>query len=64
MLLLTTFIVNLRHMLYSAFRALPAPTPGPWKWFLADPLTDEAYAPTILHYQQGREPGPGQRRAR
>jgi predicted branched-subunit amino acid permease len=52
-LLLTTFIVNIRHMLYSAsiaryFRPLrPA-----WKWFLAYLLTDEAYAVAIIHYQQ------------
>jgi predicted branched-subunit amino acid permease len=52
-LLLTTFIVNIRHMLYSAsiapyFRPLrPA-----WKWFLAYLLTDEAFAVAIIHYQQ------------
>ena len=52
-LLLTTFIVNIRHMLYSAsiapyFRPLrPA-----WKWLLAYLLTDEAYAVAIIHYQQ------------
>jgi predicted branched-subunit amino acid permease len=52
-LLLTTFIVNVRHMLYSAsiapyFRTLrPA-----WKWLLAYFLTDEAYAVAIIHYQQ------------
>jgi predicted branched-subunit amino acid permease len=52
-LLLTTFIVNIRHMLYSAsiapyFRTLrPA-----WKWLLAYLLTDEAYAIAIIHYQQ------------
>ena len=50
-LLLTTFIVNLRHLLYSAsltphVRHLAAP----WRWLLAYLLTDEAYAVTILHY--------------
>jgi 4-azaleucine resistance transporter AzlC len=50
-LLLTTFIVNLRHMLYSAsltghVRHLSTP----WRWLLAYLLTDEAYAVTILHY--------------
>lgn len=50
-LLLTTFIVNLRHLLYSAsltphVRHLSAP----WRWLLAYLLTDEAYAVTILHY--------------
>lgn len=49
----TTFVVNLRHMLYSAsiaphIRHLP----GGWKWLLAYLLTDEAYAVTITHYSQ------------
>ena len=52
-LLLTTFIVNLRHMLYSVFcGAVPAQAAARWKWLLAYLLTDEAYAPTILHYRQ------------
>jgi predicted branched-subunit amino acid permease len=52
-LLLTTFIVNLRHMLYSASLApYLHKLPGRWKWLLAYLLTDEAYAPTILHYRQ------------
>ncbi len=56
-LLLTTFIVNLRHMLYSAsltphLRHLPSR----WRWLLAYLLTDEAYAVTILHYQNKIEP--------
>jgi predicted branched-subunit amino acid permease len=52
-LLLTTFIVNIRHMLYSASMAphLRPLRPG-WKWVLAYLLTDEAYAVSILHYQQ------------
>jgi 4-azaleucine resistance transporter AzlC len=53
--ILTACIVNIRHLLYSAsvssyIRKLH---PG-WKWLLAYLLTDEAYAVTILHYQ---EPG-------
>ena len=52
-LLLTTFIVNLRHMLYSASLApYLHKLPSRWKWLLAYLLTDEAYAPTILHYRQ------------
>lgn len=56
-LLTTTFIVNLRHMLYSAslaehVRALPLR----WKLLLAYLLTDEAYAVTILHYTGGGAP--------
>ena len=55
-LLLTTFIVNLRHMLYSASLApYMQKLPARWKWLLAYLLTDEAYAPTILHYRQGEE---------
>ncbi len=52
-IVLTTFVVNLRHMLYSAsvaphIRHLPAR----WKWLLAYLLTDEAYAVTIARYAQ------------
>lgn len=55
-IVLTTFVVNLRHMLYSASLAphLRHLSAG-WKWLLAYLLTDEAYAVTILHYD---EPGP------
>jgi 4-azaleucine resistance transporter AzlC len=52
-LLTTTFVVNLRHLLYSAslaphVRHLPAR----WRLPLAYLLTDEAYAVTILHYTE------------
>ena len=52
-LVLTTFVVSLRHMLYSASVApyLRRLSPG-WKWLLAYLMTDEAYAVTILHYEQ------------
>ncbi len=52
-LLLTTFIVNIRHLLYSASVApyLHELRPA-WKWLLAYLLTDEAYAVAILHYQR------------
>ena len=49
---LTTFIVNLRHALYST--ALAPHTKHlarPWKWLLAYLLTDEAYVVTALYYQ-------------
>ena len=52
-LLLTTFIVNIRHMLYSASIApYLRPLRPAWKWLLAYLLTDEAYAIAIIHYQQ------------
>ncbi|MCP4424599.1 MAG: AzlC family ABC transporter permease [Chloroflexi bacterium] len=52
-LLLTTFIVNLRHMLYSASLAPHLRHLSPlWRWLLAYLLTDEAYAVTILHYEK------------
>jgi 4-azaleucine resistance transporter AzlC len=52
-IVLTTFVVNLRHMLYSASLAphLRHLSAG-WKWLLAYLLTDEAYAVTILRYDQ------------
>ncbi|GCE08678.1 AzlC family ABC transporter permease [Dictyobacter aurantiacus] len=56
--ILTAFIVNIRHVLYSASvspytRRLHVL----WKWLLAYLLTDEAYAVTILHYQKPGEDG-------
>jgi 4-azaleucine resistance transporter AzlC len=49
----TTLVVNLRHMLYSAsispyLKHLSAR----WKWLLAYLLTDEAYVVMISHYHQ------------
>jgi branched chain amino acid efflux pump len=57
-IVLTIGVVNLRHVLYSAsiapyVRALPMR----WKVLLSYLLTDEAYAVTILHYEeQGSHP--------
>lgn len=51
--ILTAFIVNIRHMLYSASVAPYTRKLHPlWRWLLAYLLTDEAYAVTISHYQQ------------
>jgi predicted branched-subunit amino acid permease len=52
-IVLTIAIVNLRHMLYSAslapyLRALSLK----WKALLSYLLTDEAYAPTIIKYEE------------
>src|SRR5512141_1592472 len=49
----TVALINLRHMLYSASIApyVKDLSTG-WKSLLAYLLTDEAYAPTIVHYQQ------------
>jgi 4-azaleucine resistance transporter AzlC len=52
-IVLTIAIVNLRHMLYSASMApYIASLPTRWKTVLSYLLTDEAYAPTILHYEK------------
>ncbi len=52
-ILLTVFVVNLRHALYSASVAPYTKQLAPvWKWLLAYLLTDEAYAMTIMHYRQ------------
>ncbi len=55
-MILTGFVINLRHALYSASMA---PYMGhlraPWKALLAYLLTDEAYAVTITHYNKGGE---------
>lgn len=52
-IVLTIAVVNLRHMLYSASLApYLASLSTRWKTLLAYLLTDEAYAPTILHYER------------
>lgn len=52
-LVLTIGIVNLRHMLYSISLApYLAKLPPRWKYLLAYLLTDEAYAPSIIHYEE------------
>lgn len=54
--ILTAFIVNIRHILYSASIAPYTRKLHPlWKWLLAYLLTDEAYAVAILHYQKERD---------
>lgn len=52
-IVLTVFVVNLRHALYSASMApyLKRLRPA-WKWVLSYLLTDEAYAVSIVHYAQ------------
>jgi 4-azaleucine resistance transporter AzlC len=54
---LTTLIVNLRHLLYSA-ALLPYVNhlPAYWRWLLAYLLTDEAFVISILHYQDTNQP--------
>jgi len=57
---LTVLVVNLRHLLYSASLAPHVERLRPaWRWLLAYLLTDEAYAVTVLHYEQ---PGPAAQR--
>lgn len=51
-IVLTIAVVNLRHMLYSASLApYVASLPMRWKVLLSYLLTDEAYAPSALHYE-------------
>jgi len=52
-IVLTAFMVNLRHALYSASIAPYLRHLRPlWRWTLAYLLTDEAYAVSIGHYRQ------------
>jgi len=52
-IVLTIAVVNLRHMLYSASVApFIEHLPARWKTLLAYLLTDEAYAATIIHYEE------------
>jgi 4-azaleucine resistance transporter AzlC len=56
-LLLTTLVINLRHMLYSASVAPYLQRLNrPWRGLLAYLLTDEAYATTITRYLSGPRP--------
>jgi 4-azaleucine resistance transporter AzlC len=51
-IVLTIAVVNLRHMLYSASLApYLASVSTRWKTLLSYLLTDEAYAPSIIHYE-------------
>jgi len=51
-IVLTIAVVNLRHMLYSASLApYLASLSTRWKALLSYLLTDEAYAPSIVHYE-------------
>src|SRR5574339_892000 len=51
-IVLTIAVVNLRHMLYSASLApYVSSLPMRWKALLSYLLTDEAYAPTVIHYE-------------
>jgi len=56
-IVMTVFVVNLRHALYSASIApyLRSLRPA-WKWLLAYLLTDEAYAVSILYFQRSLPP--------
>jgi 4-azaleucine resistance transporter AzlC len=55
-IVVTTFVVNLRHALYSASVAPHVKhLRRPWKWLLAYLLTDEAYAVAIIHYNRPSE---------
>lgn len=52
-IILTIAVVNLRHMLYSASLAPYLKHLSiKWKVLLSYLLTDEAYAPSILHYEK------------
>ncbi|MCA9934589.1 MAG: AzlC family ABC transporter permease [Anaerolineales bacterium] len=54
---LTTFVVNLRHLLYSASIAPHTQhLPPRWRWLLAYLLTDEAFVVAILHYNNQERP--------
>jgi 4-azaleucine resistance transporter AzlC len=55
-IILTGFVINLRHALYSASIApYTKHLPLRWKAILAYLLTDEAYAVSVIHYQSDGE---------
>jgi predicted branched-subunit amino acid permease len=52
-IVLTIAVVNLRHVLYSASLApYLASVSTRWKTLLAYLLTDEAYAPSVVHFEE------------
>jgi 4-azaleucine resistance transporter AzlC len=52
-IVLTTLLVNSRHVLYSASISLHTEhLPRRWRWLLAYLLTDEAYATAITRYRR------------
>ncbi len=52
-MILTIAVINLRHALYGASIApYLKPLRPAWKWLLAYLLTDEAYAVSVIFYQQ------------
>lgn len=54
----TVWVINLRHALYGASVAsYLKKLPTRWKLILAYLLTDEAYAVTIIHYQEEGDKG-------
>jgi 4-azaleucine resistance transporter AzlC len=54
---LTTFVVNVRHSLYSTQLGPDLQhLPRSWRWLLAYLLTDEAYATTAVHYADPQIP--------
>ena len=58
---LTTFVVNLRHLLYSASIAPHVQhLSRRWNWTLAYLLTDEAYVTAILRYNDAEKQSPFQ----
>jgi 4-azaleucine resistance transporter AzlC len=55
-IIITAFLVNLRHALYSAsLSPYVKQLSQRWKYGLAYLLTDEAYAVTIIHYRESSE---------
>jgi len=53
-IIFTTFVINLRHFLYSASLAdFLRPLSLPWKLLLGYIMIDEVYAPTMQRKQQG-----------
>ncbi len=58
MMILTGFIINLRHALYSASVAPYTRHLSPlWKLLLSYLLVDEAYAVVVMHYKQPNDNG-------
>jgi 4-azaleucine resistance transporter AzlC len=56
-IILVTFLINLRHLLYSASLHGPfGPLRPTWKWLLAYPIIDENFGLAMIHQRRGELP--------
>ena len=56
-IILVTFLINLRHLIYSTSLTGPlGPLKPAWRWLLAYPIIDENFGLAMIHRQRGELP--------